>query len=153
MGPDLETLARSAFDRWIKPELPSEIASKATIDGPVAIQQDKAFSHWMINVRAEGRIVGSMDFSLDGTLQRYEARLTPETTLNKLEIATAELAPSNVRTLAASSVGEGALVESEPVLVAHGAPTKLAWQVAVKDKKGVDLQVFVTPKYIWREGD
>jgi hypothetical protein len=140
-----------AYERWLKPELSPELAAQARLDPAIPVQQDDKVSYWIVNARSEGRIVGSMDFDLDGNLQRYETRVTHLEQLRSLPVGTLEMSPAEVCSLAQNAVGPNSLLEGEPKLVAHGAPTKLAWRVLGHDLERKPLSVFVTPQASWAE--
>lgn len=151
MTVDLESKAAEALEQWVKPDLPPQIAGSAQLDPAIPIALGREFSHWMVNVRSRGRIVGSMDFGNDCSLQRYETRIQRLEDLKALGPATAELPPIKVKELAAAGSGEKVALQSEPVLTAHGSPTRIVWQVSAMDKSGNLVNVFVTPKHVWAE--
>ena len=151
MDPEFSGDAKRAFEQWLKPEQPPEIASKAVLDKPIPVTSGDNVSHWIVNALVDGRVVGSMDFDVSGKLQRYEARVDRTTDLPSLPKNITEMSPGDVYASAKSAIAPGSTVEGVPKLIAHGAPTKLAWKILGHGPEGQQVDVYVTPKHVWTE--
>jgi hypothetical protein len=143
---------RSAFDRWIKPDLEPELASVAMLGPPISIKciGEVPNSNWIVNVSARDRIIGSLEFDSNGILQRYEIRARELAQVDTLPTATTEMSLSDVRDSAKAALREsGTLLDADRNLIAYGAPSKLAWLMYARDPLGNAMNVYVTQNFSW----
>lgn len=146
---------KSIYDNFVKDQLTCDFRDSITVRAAVPIYQlDGSIGLWRIPLDVGGRVVGMIDVSTSGAVERYGLQVTKRSEIAGKQEDTLELTAAKIESLAVAVVDPQAVAVSQPRLVSLGAPTKVAWEVVMKaPKEAQRVTVSVTPGFAWIAAD
>jgi len=138
--------SQAIYDEFVKGELPSDFEDSITAGQAVPVfARNGGVNFFRIPLNADGRVVGMIDVSETGRVQRFGLQVTMRSKIASKPQDILELAAPEIETLAASVAGPQTIAASEPRLVSLGG-AKLVWDVMMKDPQTQrQVEVNVTP--------
>lgn len=146
--------SQAIYDKFVKGELPCDFEDTIAPGPAVPIfQRNGSIEFFRIPLNADGRVVGMIDVSSAGSVQRYGLQVTTRSKIKSRQQDILELTPAEIENLAASVAGPHSVAASDPRLTSLGG-AKLVWAVMMKDPQTKrQIAVDVTPGFAFLPTD
>jgi hypothetical protein len=132
------------YNKFVKGQLPCDFEDSITPGPAVPIfQGNGSIDFFRIPLNADGRVVGMIDVSSAGSVQRFGLQVTVRSKISSRPQDILELTPTEIESLAASVADPHTVAASDPRLTSLGG-ARLVWHVMMEDPQthqqvGVDV--------------